>query len=285
MFLNSKASPLFILGSRGTLGNAFIRICERRAIPFCAFSHQEIDITKSYEVEKAIEEFKPWAIINASGYVRVDDAESDPENCFKINTDAPGNLATICHKHGIQLMIFSSDLVFDGEKQSPYIEVDSVKPLNIYGQSKACGELLVLKNYPSALIIRTSAFFGPWDKYNFAFQILNSLKEKQHCTVVKDVIVSPTYIPDLVDKALDLLIDGEMGIWHLTNDGMLTWYDFAEQVASRGGYQNKNIVSCLQQEMEWKAKRPTYSVLQSNKGIKLPSLHHAIERFFEEKII
>jgi dTDP-4-dehydrorhamnose reductase len=243
-----------------------------------------VDITVPAQIEKVINTCKPWSIINATGYVRVDDAESDKEKCFKINAEAPGNLATITRSHSIQLMTFSSDLVFDGEKQAPYMESDSVKPLNIYGQSKAKGEFLVKNNYPSSLIIRTSAFFGPWDKYNFAFYILNSLEKKQNCSVVKDVIVSPTYVPDLVNKALDLLIDEEKGIWHLSNDGILTWLTFAEEVASRAGYKIKNILSRSQEEMDWKAKRPTYSVLESDKGIKLPSLHNAIDRFFEEKI-
>jgi len=280
---SSKNPPLLIIGANGTLGTAFTKICERRAIPFRAFSHSEIDITITGDIEKAIDKYKPWSIINASGYVRVDDAESDKEKCFKINSEAPGKLAAITNKHSIQLMTFSSDLVFDGKKQSPYLEQDYVKPLNIYGESKANGEFLVKNNYPDSLIIRTSSFFGPWDKYNFVFYILNSLKQEQNCAVVKDVVVSPTYIPDLVDKALDLLIDEEKGIWHLTNEGMLSWYDFAEEVAERAGYKIKNISSCLQEEMKWKAKRPRYSVLESDKGIKLPSLHNAIDRFFEEK--
>ncbi len=282
---NSKTPPLLILGCKGTLGNAFVKLCERRSIAFRGLSHQEIDITQKEQVEAAISLYKPWAVVNACGYVRVDDAEDDKENCFRINSEAPATLAKICNKWGIQLMTFSSDLVFDGEKQAPYLEWDSVKPLNIYGQSKANGEFLALNNFPSALIIRTSAFFGPWDKYNFVSLLLNSLKENQSCTVVKDVTVSPTYVPDLVDRALDLLIDEEKGIWHLTNDGILCWYDFAEEVALRGGFSKKNILSCSQEEMNWKAKRPEYSVLQSNKGLKLPPLQNAIERFFEEKII
>lgn len=284
IFSNSNISPLIILGSNGTLGNAFMKICEARAIPFRAFSHEQLDITKSEEIEKAIDEYKPWAIVNATGYVDVDHAETEMDRCFQLNAEVPGNLSAICNEHGIQLMTFSSDLVFDGEKQSPYIEVDPVKPLNMYGKSKAEGERLVLNNFSSSLIIRTSAFFGPWDKYNFAFYILNSLKENQCCKVVKDVIVSPTYVPDLVNQSLNLLIDEEKGIWHLSNNGMLTWYDFAEELAARGGYQKRNIFSCNQYEKEWIAKRPGYSVLQSDKGIKLPSLSNAIERFFEEKI-
>ncbi len=284
VFYNSKVSPLLILGSAGTLGTAFVNVCEMRAIPYRSFSREQLDITRTEEIQKVIDEYKPWAIINATGYVRVDDAESEQDKCFQLNAEVPGNLASICNKHGIQLMTFSSDLVFDGEKQSPYFEIDSVKPLNIYGKSKAHGERLVLERYSSALIIRTSAFFGPWDKQNFAFYILNSLKENQPCMAVKDVIVSPTYVPDLVNKSLDLLIDDEHGIWHLSNDGMLTWCEFAEELASRANFQKMHISPCYQFETSWKAKRPQYSVLQSDKGITLPPVLNAIERFFEEKI-
>ncbi len=282
---SSGVSPLIILGSNGTLGNAFMKICEVRTIHHCAFSHQQLDITKAEEIEKAIDLYKPWAIVNATGYVNVDGAEIEKDKCFLLNAKAPGDLSAICNKHGIQLMTFSSDLVFDGKKQSPYIEIDSVKPLNMYGKSKAAGEKLVLNNFPSSLVIRTSAFFGPWDTYNFAYQLINSIKENEVCEVVNDVIVSPTYVPDLVNEALNLLIDEENGIWHLTNNGMITWYDFAEELAARGGYVKKAIYSCNQYEKKWKAKRPVYSVLQSDKGIKLPSLSNAIDRFFEEQII
>jgi dTDP-4-dehydrorhamnose reductase len=285
VFSNSSGSPLLILGGTGTLGTAFVNICEMRAIPYRSFCRQQLNILDAEEIEKAIEKYKPWAIINATGYVRVDDAESEQDKCFQLNAEVPGNLASICNKHDIQLMTFSSDLVFDGEKESPYFEKDSVRPLNTYGKSKAVGERMVLEHFSKALIIRTSAFFGPWDKYNFAFYILNSLKENQPCTAVKDVIVSPTYIPDLVNKALDLLIDEEHGIWHLTNEGMLTWCEFAEEIASRANLPKKQISSCYQHETTWKARRPKYSVLQSDKGIKLPPVLDAIERFFEEKTI
>jgi dTDP-4-dehydrorhamnose reductase len=101
--------------------------------------------------------------------------------------------------------------------------------------------------------------------------------------VVKDVIVSPTYVPDLVNTSLDLLIDEEKGIWHLSNSGKVTWYDFAEELALRGGFRKNQICSCSQDEKQWKARRPGYSVLQSDKGIRLPSIENAIDRFFDEK--
>lgn len=283
VFTNSKISPVMILGATGSLGSAFVKLCEMRSIPYCTFSDTQMDLTKAKQVEKAIDEYKPWAIINTASYSRIDEAEIQKEICYQLNTETPANLSAICNKHSIQFMTFSSDLVFDGEKQSPYLETDSVKPLNTFGKSKAAGERMVM-NFSSSLIIRTSAFFGPWDKYNFAFYIINSLTENRACKVVKDVTVSPAYIPDLVNKALDLLIDEEKGIWHLSNTGKITWFDFARELADRGGFKKDHIVSCHQHEKKWKATRPGYSALQSNKGIKLPTLENAVKRFFQEKI-
>ena len=280
----SEAPPILIIGSRGTLGNAFARLCERRSLNYRALSHQDCDITRPDQIEAAINKYKPWAVINACGYVRVDDAEDEREKCFLLNTKGPADLASLCNKYGIQLLTFSSDLVFDGKKISPYIELDSVKPLNVYGDSKAQSEIQVTKNFNDSLIIRTSSFFGPWDHYNFAHGVLNSLKENKPCFAVNDVIVSPTYVPHLADRSLDLLIDEEKGIWHLTNEGSVTWFDLAEELALRGGYHKDKIIPCLQKEMPWKAVRPVYSALESKKGIRLPSLENALSQYFTEKI-
>ena len=280
-----RGQPILILGAGGTLGTAFSKICLSRSLPYQQAFRKDVDITQVSQIETAIKNCNPWAIINAAGYVRVDEAENDIEKCFNVNAKGAENIARLCDRHGIQLLTFSSDLVFNGKKNHPYFEQDKVTPLNVYGQSKASSERMVSNNFSSSLIIRTSAFFGPWDKYNFAQYILGSLKEGRTCKSVNDVTISPTYIPDLVSKSLDLLIDQEEGIWHLTNEGMLTWSEFAKVIAKSGGYNIKNVVCCCQHEIGWKATRPAYSVLESNKGVKLPPLEHAIDRFFNEKII
>lgn len=284
-FKNSLADRLLIIGKNGTLGKALQIICKQRSIPFFALERRELDITKKDEIEKVIDFYKPWAIINAAGYVRVDDAESDIEECFKVNATGPFLLAESCRKKGIKFMSFSSDLVFDGNKISPYLEEDNIQPLNIYGKSKANGETLIINSNPSSLIIRTSAFFGPWDSYNFPMQIINSLKENKSCKVVNDVIISPTYVPDLVNTALDLLIDEEKGIWHLSNEGSICWSDFAYEVADRAGVSKNNLIQCSNTDMQWIAKRPLNSALQSSKGVKLPRFEYALQRFFDEKIV
>jgi dTDP-4-dehydrorhamnose reductase len=280
-----QTSPLLITGRNGTLGQAFIKICERRSIPYVALSRQELNIAKETEIREAIELYKPWAIVNTAGYVRVDDAETNSDECFSVNTIGPALLAAACRDHGIRFMTFSSDLVFDGSKKTPYYEGDIVNPLNIYGASKAHGEEKVQAACASSLIIRTSAFFGPWDKYNFVYSILSSLKNNESIYIPDDVMVSPTYVPDLADASLDLFIDEEEGIWHLSNEGMLTWMDFATTVAERAGYTTNKIMARPLQEMGWVAKRPLYSVLQSEKGIKLPQFDNALNRYFEQSLV
>lgn len=280
-----KTPPLLIIGRNGTLGQAFIRICERRSIPVVALSRKEMDISKEEEILQAIDTYKPWAIINAAGYVRVDDAESNSNECFAINSTGPGLLAKACQQLGLRLMTFSSDLVFDGSKKTPYHELDKVNPLNVYGASKAEGEELVTKANASALIIRTSAFFGPWDKYNFVYSVLQSIKNGEVIQVPGDVMVSPTYVPDLAETSLDLFIDEEQGIWHITNEGMMTWADFGAAIADRAGLSQVKLKSRPLSEMGWKANRPLYSVLQSEKGVKLPVLEDALVRYFEQRLV
>ena len=138
-----------------------------------------MDILDETSIRMIIEKYKPWAIINASGYVKVDEAEINEDECYAVNATAPALLARLCRQYGIRFMSFSSDLVFDGSKHSPYLEADAVLPLNVYGRSKAEGEQLILTENPSSLIIRTSAFFGPWDQYNFVYAVINSLKNNQ----------------------------------------------------------------------------------------------------------
>jgi dTDP-4-dehydrorhamnose reductase len=247
-------------------------------------SKTELDITNKNEIARAIEKYKPWAIINATGYVNLDGAESQHEICYAINADGPALIAEVCAANSLPFVTFSSDMVFNGDKSIPYTETGTIHPINFYGRSKAAGEQRVLENNSLSLIIRTSSFFGPWDKTNFAWQVLDRLKNHDTCIVVKDIMVSPTYIPDLVHTCLDLLIDEETGIWHVSNEGSITWEEFANEIADRGGYSKKNLITKKADQMGWIAKRPEYSVLQSEKGIRLPRLQQAVERYFYDKV-
>ncbi|MGZ8538579.1 MAG: family 1 glycosylhydrolase, partial [Flavisolibacter sp.] len=281
--IKKNSAPVLIIGKNGTLGKAFARICEERCLNYHLLSRQDCDISSIQSIDNAIAQYKPWAIINAAGFVRVDDAENDFEACERDNTTGAHHLAISCNKAGVQLMTFSSDLVFDGEKSQPYIESDTVNPLNVYGKTKANAEALVHQAFPSSLIIRTSAFFSPWDEYNFVHYVRSQLSQYESITVANDLIISPTYVPHLVNASLDILIDEEKGIWHLANKGAVNWSDFAHEIAERFELDKAMINSVSAAEINYPAKRPSYSVLGSEKGHLLPSLENAIEEYFRKE--
>jgi dTDP-4-dehydrorhamnose reductase len=275
--------PLAIIGARGTLGRAFARLCDLRGIQYHLLTRQEMDITDPVSVDAALTQLNPWAVVNAAGYVRVDDAEREPDACLRVNAQGPAILAASCARQGVPLLTFSSDLVFDGACTTPYVESNAVAPLNVYGRSKVEAEVRVLKAHPSALVIRTSAFFGPWDEYNFVTIALRHLAAGQTFVAAEDGVVSPTYVPDLVNTSLDLLIDGECGLWHLANKSAIAWAELARLAASIAGVDASRVEARPTRELGLVAPRPTYSVLGSERGMLLPSLDNAISRYFDER--
>jgi dTDP-4-dehydrorhamnose reductase len=274
---------LAIIGARGTLGKAFARLCDLRGIPYQLLTRQDMDITNPVSVDAALTQLHPWAVVNAAGYVRVDDAEREVDACLRANAEGPAILAASCASQGVPLLTFSSDLVFDGACTTPYVESNAVAPLNVYGRSKAEAEVRVLKAHPSALVIRTSAFFGPWDEYNFVTIALRHLTAGQTFVAAEDSVVSPTYVPDLVHTSLDLLIDGECGLWHLANKSAIAWAELARLAASVAGVDASRVEARPTRELGLVAPRPTYSVLGSERGVLLPSLENAMSRYFDEQ--
>jgi dTDP-4-dehydrorhamnose reductase len=230
-----------------------------------------------------IRETDAWAIVNAAGYVRVDDAEHEPEHCRWLNVTVAEVQADACARHGIPLVAFSSDLVFDGTKRTPYTEFDPVSPLGVYGRTKAECETRVLAELPSALVVRTAAFFGPWDEWNFITRTLASLRLGVPVNAADDLVVSPTYVPHLVHSALDLLIDGERGIWHLANAGETTWAELA-RMAARGADLDASLVrGCPHTRLGLIARRPAYAALGSERAQIMPSLDTALAAYLNEQ--
>jgi dTDP-4-dehydrorhamnose reductase len=272
--------PIVITGATGTLGQAFGRICERRGLAYYLLSRQDLDIAEQDTAKQVLDQLQPWAVINAAGYVRVDDAEREQERCWRENVTGPANLARACEERSIALVSFSSDLVFDGRKGDFYTESDVVAPLNTYGRSKAEAEDILITVCPSSLIIRTSAFFGPWDKANFVSAVLEALKRNLRFSAAANLTVSPTYVPDLVDTTLDLLIDSETGIWHLANAGALTWAEFARMIATRAGYSPALINARTCHAMGMTAVRPSFSGMASERANIMRALPDAVESYF-----
>ena len=271
--------PLLIIGATGTLGQACQRIAELRGVRARAVTRAEADITDPTAVDAVIRHVQPWAVINAAGYVRVDAAEGDVDACTRANVLGAVNLAAACRRRGVPLVTFSSDLVFDGRTDRPYVEADLPAPLNVYGATKAEAERRVLDLLDDALIIRTSAFFGPWDDYNFLACLFRALDAGERFAAAADSVVSPTYVPHLVNATLDLLMDGARGIWHLANAGALTWYEFACAAAAASGRPAGGIIPAATAEVWKPAARPRFSALASSRGTIMPPLTDALGAF------
>ncbi|GEO08205.1 family 1 glycosylhydrolase [Segetibacter aerophilus] len=276
----ANCSPLLILG-HDTLATAFARICEDRNIHHLLISSTELNTNDEQTVEQVIRELKPWSIVDASGYFQLDEAESDIEACLNTNCNGPVLLSSICKKHNIRFLTFSTDQVFNGAKDGAYTESDVVDPLNIYGLSKALAEEKIRANNPNALIIRTGNFFGPWDQANFVSTTLAELREGRTITAADDVTISPGYVPDLVHESLDLLLDCAQGIYHVSNSGKTSWANFATLIAMMAGYDTSLVQGVSIDQMGYLAPRPQNSLLESEKGIKLPSFETALQHYFE----
>jgi dTDP-4-dehydrorhamnose reductase len=273
--LESGGRRLLITGATGTLGAAFARIAEHRGLPFCLTARGELDVTDEASIAAALAARRPWAVINTAGFVRVADAEREPEACLAANAEGAAKLARACAAAAIPLVTFSSDLVFDGRLGRPYVEEDATSPAGVYGRSKAEAERAVLAAGGDALVIRTSAFFGPWDRHNFAWHVLSALARGERFEACARTEVSPTYVPDLCHAALDLLIDGETGLWHLANEGGLSWYDFARRAAEGAGF-DPALVAPL------RSAPRAVTALASSRGQLLRPFDHALDAWLDQ---
>ncbi|AKJ31082.1 dTDP-4-dehydrorhamnose reductase [Caldimonas brevitalea] len=278
---DAHRSAILVTGADGRLGSAFVRLCAQRSLACHAMSRAALDITDVQAVEAAVARYRPWAIVNAAGMPDVDRAEADPKACEAANAVGAAVVARVCAAADIPLLTFSSEMVFDGRLGRPYVETDVPAPLNTLGRSKVEAERAVLGEHARALVVRTSALFGPWDGRNVLVRGLQALARGEVFRVADDVTVSPTYVPDLVHTCLDLLIDGEAGLWHLTNGQPVTWWQCLRRAAQRGGLDTACLQPCCAAELAPNAPVPSYSALSSVKAVMLPPLEDALNRFWD----
>ncbi len=277
----SAVRPILITGGTGTLGGALAAACRHRDIAHVLTTRAQLDLMQPAGIAAALDAHRPWVVIDASGWVRVDEAESDPDACFAANHTGAALLARLCAERGIATVSFSSDLVFDGSAVHPYTEADRPAPLNVYGRSKAAMERSVAELAGTHLVVRTAAFFSPFDPHNFAVNVARGLAAGQ-AQRIPDETVCPTYVPDLCDAVLDLAVDGERGLWHLTNGEAVTWVAFARRLAECCGLDTGLIQPVAPALLRRPAERPVRVALATGRGQLLPSLSGAIDRFASE---
>jgi dTDP-4-dehydrorhamnose reductase len=256
---------VLITGANGQLGADLIKaLGHHEVVPL---THTDIDISDFDAVKGACFKHRPDVIVNTAAYVRVDDCENNPDLAFKVNALGARNMAVVAEDLGAKLIHISTDYVFGGDsgkRQAPYTEFDIPVPLNVYGLSKLAGEDFVRHLCRRHFIIRASGLFGLAGSSgkggNFVETILRLAKERDELTVVNDQVFSPTYTPDLAAKIVQLLTTELYGVYHVTNSGTCSWYDFACEIIRLAGAKTA-VLPISSSQYPQKAKRPAYSVL------------------------
>jgi len=256
---------ILLLGHRGMLGyDLFLRLGRKHEI--IGLDKDEIDITSLSACETAIKEITPEIVINAAAYTNVDGCETAKDECFAVNAEAVKNIAESCREKNIRIIHFSTDYVFDGVSNEPYKEDHPCKPLNVYGASKLAGENYLQNLSSNYIIIRTEWLYGKNGK-NFVRTILEKTKTSKKLEVVDDQIGSPTYTRDLA-VAVDLLIERNIaGIFHITNRGSCSWFQFAGKIMQEAGITDVKVSPIKSEKLLRPALRPSYSVLSMQKFI------------------
>ena len=227
---------------------------------------EEIDIVSASECEEVIKEIEPEIVINAAAYTNVDGCETAKDECFAVNAEAVKNIAEACRDKNIRIVHFSTDYVFDGTAKQPYKEDHQCNPINTYGASKMAGERYLRSLSENYILIRTAWLYGVNGK-NFVQTILEKVKTTKKLTVVDDQTGSPTYTKDLA-AAVDLLItQNAKGIFHITNRGNCSWYQFAVKILQEAGIHDIDVTPIRSDQLQRPATRPAYSVLSMQKFI------------------
>ena len=277
--LKSAARPLLICGSGGMLGQAFAHACSQRGLAFRAHTREELDICDSKAVDAALDELRPWGIINAAGYTRLGEAEQESQCGHRVNVGGLRTLAGAANRRQLPLLAFSSDLVFDGRASTPYVESSSVAPICQYGRINAAAEVALFAMHPEALCARVGSLFGGEDRWCSLTRALRNLADGRGVSALHDVIVSPTYVPDVVSASLDLIVDRSQGLWHLANPGSISWLEFIQRAARMAGISTDGLSGYALDDIPGGGPRPRYSALNSEKGKLMAGLDTALERY------
>ena len=269
MEANKKEMKVLIVGASGQLGRSLQDAFSAREIDFLALSREDLDICNEEKVYETVANSNADVVINSAAYTDVEEAERDSEQAYKINEIGVRNLARASRKNNSKLINFSTDYVFSGLITKPWHVDSKANPITVYGKSKLAGENVVMKEYlENSLIIRTAWLYSPYGK-NFYKTILNlALKNSEPVKVVNDQIGQPTNALDLsnlVISALDRNVPS--GIYHGTNSGGASWYDFAYSIFNLAGADLSRLKPVRSSEYRTLAKRPEYSVLDNSKWV------------------
>lgn len=256
---------ILLFGHKGMLGSdLLLQLSPKHEV--IGLDREEIDITSELQCRDAVNEHAPGIVVNAAAYTDVDGCEKAKDECFAVNAEAVKNIAGACLERNIRIVHFSTDYVFDGKGKEPYKEDCTCNPLSVYGASKLAGERYLLELSSNYILIRTEWLYGRNGR-NFVRTILEKARTTDKLEVVDDQIGSPTYTKDLA-AAANLLIEKNLnGIFHITNRGSCSWYEFAVKILKETGISGIEVAPIKSDKLTRPAKRPLYSVLSMQKFI------------------
>jgi len=257
--LMTDAMKILVTGANGQLGQELIRLPERPDIEMTGFGRNELNVTDPEQCRNMIRACKPDAVIHCAAYTKVDQAESEPDVAFRVNAEGARNAALAAEQIGAKFVYISTDYVFDGKADRPYLEHDPPNPLSVYGKTKLAGEEFVKSISSRHFIVRTSWMYGKHGA-NFVKTMLKLAEERDRLKVVHDQIGSPTYTLDLAQFLLELVKTDYYGIYHASNSGICSWYEFAKAIFEERGL-NVRVEPCTTEEFLRPAPRPAWSVL------------------------
>ena len=257
-----------VVGSAGQLGNEAVRVLSLRGHEVVPLSHEAIEIADLEAVRAALQPIHPNVVLNCAAYVRVDDAEGQVMEAFRTNAVGAFNVAKVCSEQGAACVYVSTDFVFDGEKGAAYTEADAPHPINVYGASKLAGEYLVRQACRDWVIVRMASLFGKSGSRgkggNFVETVLRKARAGETLGIVADIRMSPTYALDAAHALESLISSGARGVFHATNEGSCTWYEFARKVIELTGI-DARVEPISASERPTKARRPVNSALRSDR--------------------
>ncbi len=281
-----------VLGANGQLGSDLVRrFAKTEEYEIFAFGHKDLDCVDLRSVENALATAHPDCVVNCAAFVRVDDCEDRPLDAFSVNAVGALNVARAAAKLGAVCAYISTDYVFNGGKGAPYTEDDIPSPINVYGASKLVGEYLVRSVCPRHYILRTSGLYGSAGSSgkggNFVETMIRLTREGRPIFVVRDQILTPTYTRDLAEQIVKLLRHDRYGLYHMTNSGQCSWYQFAETIFGLAGLKSE-LRPITTEAFGAKARRPPYSVLANEELTRLTSdrmrpWQEALEAYLRER--
>ena len=268
---------VFVTGANGQLGYDVMKRLESEGSDCVGTDIESLDITNEKQVKKVISEYNPDVVIHCAAYTAVDKAEDEKELCYSVNVLGTKYIAQACKETDTKMLYISTDYVFDGEGDQPFEVTDKPNPINYYGQTKYEGELEVRNILEKYFIVRISWVFGI-NGNNFVKTMLKLGKEREEISVVADQIGSPTYTYDLAELLIEMIKTNKYGIYHATNEGYCSWYEFACEIFKQARIDIK-VNPINTEDYPTKAIRPKNSRMNKNILNKLESWESALNHY------